>query len=98
MPNASNIIKCPICNVSVIKSDGCNKLTCGCGYVMCYICRADIRSSGYRHFCQHFRQVPGTPCIECEKCDLYVVEDETAMIQAAAEKAEEEYISTSDIP
>lgn len=25
---------CPLCHVSFVKSDGCNKLTCPCGYVM----------------------------------------------------------------
>lgn len=58
---------------------------------MCYVCRADIRTEGYKHFCQHFRQVPGTTCDECESCDLYVQEDEAAVIKKAAEKAETEY-------
>lgn len=58
---------------------------------MCYVCRADIRTEGYKHFCQHFRQVPGTTCDVCESCDLYVQEDEAAVIKKAAEKAEAEY-------
>lgn len=82
---------CPICHISFIKSDGCNKLTCPCGYVMCYVCRADIRDDGYQHFCQHFRQVPGTPCSECDACGLYVNEDEAMAIRHAALTAEEEY-------
>jgi len=82
---------CPICHISFVKSDGCNKLTCPCGYVMCYVCRAEIGSESYKHFCQHFRQVPGTPCDECDRCDLYVQEDEAAAIDRAAEKAEAEY-------
>ncbi|PWW73996.1 hypothetical protein C7212DRAFT_299441 [Tuber magnatum] len=82
---------CPVCHISFVKSDGCNKLTCPCGYVMCYVCRAEIGSESYKHFCQHFRQVPGTPCDECDRCDLYVQEDEAAAIDRAAEKAEAEY-------
>lgn len=82
---------CPVCHISFVKSDGCNKLTCPCGYVMCYVCRAEIGSESYKHFCQHFRQVPGTPCDECDRCDLYVQEDEAAAIDCAAEKAEAEY-------
>lgn len=82
---------CPRCNVSFIKSDGCNKLTCPCGYTMCYVCRADIGTEGYQHFCQHFRQDPGTPCKECESCNLYVQEDEAGAIRRAAENAEKEY-------
>lgn len=30
---------CPRCGLSFVKSSGCNKLTCVCGYSMCYICR-----------------------------------------------------------
>ncbi|RPA92125.1 hypothetical protein L873DRAFT_1831224 [Choiromyces venosus 120613-1] len=82
---------CPVCHISFVKSDGCNKLTCPCSYVMCYVCRAEIGSESYKHFCQHFRQVPGTPCDECDRCDLYVQEDEAAAIERAAEKAEADY-------
>ncbi|KAI5777818.1 hypothetical protein EDC01DRAFT_759314 [Geopyxis carbonaria] len=82
---------CPRCNTSFIKSSGCNKLTCPCGYVMCYICRADVREVGYAHFCQHFRQVPGRPCAECRRCDLYVVEDETEKVRRAGVRGEEAY-------
>ena len=30
---------CPRCGLSFVKSSGCNKLTCVCGYSMCYLCR-----------------------------------------------------------
>ncbi|KAJ5503141.1 hypothetical protein N7463_006015 [Penicillium fimorum] len=30
---------CPRCCLSFVKSSGCNKLTCVCGYSMCYLCR-----------------------------------------------------------
>ncbi|KAH0608545.1 uncharacterized protein H6S33_001679 [Morchella sextelata] len=83
---------CPRCNISFIKSDGCNKLTCPCGYTMCYVCRADIGAAGYTHFCQHFRQDPGTACGECDACNLYVAEDEAGAIRRAAEAAEREYL------
>ena len=82
---------CPCCNLSFIKSDGCNKLTCPCGYVMCYVCRADIRTDGYKHFCQHFRHVPGTPCRDCDACDLYAAQDDALAIRLAARAAEQEY-------
>ncbi|RPA87507.1 hypothetical protein BJ508DRAFT_410273 [Ascobolus immersus RN42] len=82
---------CPECHVSFVKSDGCNKLTCPCGYIMCYVCRADIGTERYQHFCQHFRAIPGSQCTECDRCDLYAMEDEAAVIKAAAKKAEEEY-------
>ncbi|KAI5783887.1 hypothetical protein DFH27DRAFT_596467 [Peziza echinospora] len=97
----ANAVKrtCPICRVSFVKAEGCNKLTCVCGYIMCYVCRADIRTEGYQHFCQHFRQVPGTTCPDCDKCDLYVQEDEDMVIRQAAQVAEEEYRrSHGDVP
>jgi hypothetical protein len=58
-----------------------------------YICRVDIRAVGYKHFCQHFRQVPGTACTDCDACDLYANEDEAAAIRNAAKAAEQEYYS-----
>ncbi|KAF8464042.1 hypothetical protein BDZ91DRAFT_730620 [Kalaharituber pfeilii] len=96
----ANAVKrtCPICRISFVKADGCNKLTCVCGYIMCYICRADIRKEGYKHFCQHFRQVPGTACSDCDRCDLYVQEDEESAIREAAIKAEEEYFKNHEVP
>ena len=30
---------CPRCGLSFVKASGCNKLTCVCGYAMCYLCR-----------------------------------------------------------
>jgi len=89
---------CPVCHVSFIKSEGCNKLVCVCGYVMCYVCRKDIRVEGYQHFCEHFRHIPGSACTECDKCDLYKTEDEAIAIDRAAREAEAEYIRTSGLP
>jgi len=79
---------CPRCLLSFVKSSGCNKLVCNCGYTMCYICRQEITSKeGYGHFCQHFRPSGGR-CSECERCDLYGDEDEEAAIRKAAQAAE----------
>ncbi|EAU37184.1 conserved hypothetical protein [Aspergillus terreus NIH2624] len=33
---------CPRCGTSFVKSSGCNKLTCVCGYSMCYLCRKGL--------------------------------------------------------
>lgn len=79
---------CPRCLLSFVKSSGCNKLVCNCGYTMCYICRQQITSKeGYAHFCQHFRPHGGR-CTECERCDLYGDEDEDASIRQAIDAAE----------
>ncbi|EAW13406.1 E3 ubiquitin-protein ligase [Aspergillus clavatus NRRL 1] len=36
---------CPRCGLSFVKSSGCNKLTCVCGYSMCYLCRKALGPS-----------------------------------------------------
>ncbi|KZF25409.1 hypothetical protein L228DRAFT_236511 [Xylona heveae TC161] len=82
---------CPRCNLSFVKSTGCNKLTCVCGYQMCYVCRRDVAREGYRHFCEHFRPNPGHPCVECVKCDLYRCEDEEVAVRRAGELAEKQW-------
>ncbi|OBT45466.1 hypothetical protein VE00_04564 [Pseudogymnoascus sp. WSF 3629] len=80
---------CPRCNTSFVKSSGCNKLTCVCGYQMCYVCRRDIgNGEGYRHFCEHFRPNGGKGCTECEKCDLYRCENDEVVVTKAKEEAE----------
>ncbi|KAH0836992.1 hypothetical protein AYO21_08802 [Fonsecaea monophora] len=87
---------CPRCGTSFVKTSGCNKLTCVCGYSMCYLCRKNIGKAGsnietgegYRHFCEHFRPIPGQKCQECDRCDLYRAEDEDLMVRRAGEEAE----------
>ncbi|PSS25609.1 hypothetical protein M430DRAFT_95869 [Amorphotheca resinae ATCC 22711] len=84
---------CPRCNTSFVKSSGCNKLTCVCGYQMCYVCRKDIGDGeGYRHFCEHFRPNGGRGCTECTKCDLYRCEDDEVVIKKAKEEAERQWM------
>lgn len=89
---------CPRCNTSFVKSSGCNKLTCPCGYKMCYVCRKDIGEAdygtgeGYRHFCDHFRpEGDGSPCKECDRCNLWEQEDTDAVLACAKERAEHEW-------
>ncbi|KAH6611949.1 hypothetical protein C7974DRAFT_406651 [Boeremia exigua] len=82
---------CPQCNLGFVKSEGCNKLVCLCGYSMCYICRQGLADEGYHHFCQHFRERPGETCRECSKCDLYRVEDEERVMKRARDSAEAEW-------
>ena len=82
---------CPNCNLGFVKSEGCNKLVCLCGYSMCYVCRQGLATEGYHHFCQHFRERPGMSCPECNKCDLYRVEDDEVLVKRARERAEREW-------
>ena len=85
---------CPRCGLGFIKDSGCNKLTCVCGYAMCYICRQGLGrvhgGEGYRHFCQHFRPAGGV-CRECDKCDLYMNEDDESVVRRAGALAEREW-------
>ena len=89
---------CPRCALAFIKASGCNKLTCLCGYQMCYLCRRGLNTKGegegegegYRHFCDHFR-VNGGRCDRCDRCDLYRGEDEDVLVRRAGERAEREW-------
>ncbi|PHH59207.1 hypothetical protein CDD81_3562 [Ophiocordyceps australis] len=80
---------CPRCNTSFVKTAGCNKLTCPCGYKMCYVCRADLSVIGYRHFCDHFRpDADAAPCTDCERCNLWQTEDVDSVLRQARDDAE----------
>ena len=35
----ARIRQCPKCKTRFFKTEGCNKMTCSCGTIMCYICR-----------------------------------------------------------
>uniref|UniRef100_A0A8C2SS59 E3 ubiquitin-protein ligase RNF216 n=1 Tax=Coturnix japonica TaxID=93934 RepID=A0A8C2SS59_COTJA len=86
---AARIRKCHKCGTGLIKSEGCNRMSCRCGAQMCYLCRAAI--NGYDHFCQHPRS-PGAPCQDCTKCSLWTdpTEDDEKIIQEIQKEAEEE--------
>ncbi|KAI1852698.1 hypothetical protein JX265_003187 [Neoarthrinium moseri] len=88
---------CPRCSTSFVKTAGCNKLTCPCGYKMCYVCRRDIgaASEGYAHFCEHFRpEGDGRRCRDCTKCNLWQAEDTDALLRAAKADAEARWRET----
>lgn len=41
---------CPKCEKQVLKQDGCNKIVCMCGGILCDYCGKDISKDGYNHF------------------------------------------------
>lgn len=41
---------CPKCDVKILKEDGCNKVVCTCGGMLCDYCGKDISEVGYVHF------------------------------------------------
>ena len=80
----AKIRKCPKCGKGFIKSDGCNKIRCGCGTFVCYICRKAIQN--YSHFCQ----APHCTHTDCNKCPLWTKAEEDdlrAMREAGLEAA-----------
>jgi hypothetical protein len=92
---------CPRCNTSFVKNAGCNKLTCPCGYKMCYVCRKDIGGTGegpdvgYRHFCDHFRpEGDPKPCTQCSRCNLWETENADEVLRQAKEEAERKWRET----
>ncbi|XP_024528430.1 E3 ubiquitin-protein ligase RNF216 [Selaginella moellendorffii] len=77
--------ECLSCKAELVKTDGCNKITCRCGQTMCYVCRQKI-SAGYSHFCQHARE-PGKSCRSCNRCGLWAQESSDDVVKAAKEAA-----------
>ncbi|KAM8934684.1 E3 ubiquitin-protein ligase RNF216 [Pelodytes ibericus] len=86
---AARVRKCHVCATGLIKSEGCNRMSCRCGAQMCYLCRTSI--SGYDHFCQHPHS-PGAPCRECTRCSLWTdpSQDDEKLIQDIQRDAEKE--------
>lgn len=41
---------CPKCGKQILKQDGCNKVICFCGGMLCDYCGKDITKEGYQHF------------------------------------------------
>jgi len=60
----------PKCQKEFQKLDGCNKMTCTCKTLSCYLCEMDITTIGYTHFCAKM------DC-QCEKCHLWGKFEET---------------------
>uniref|UniRef100_A0A4W4DM41 RING-type domain-containing protein n=1 Tax=Electrophorus electricus TaxID=8005 RepID=A0A4W4DM41_ELEEL len=86
---AARIRKCHQCSAGLVKSEGCNRMSCRCGAFMCYLCRQPI--SGYNHFCQHARS-PGAPCRHCKRCSLWTdpTQDDERIIQEIQKEGEAE--------
>ena len=84
----AKVRSCPKCGKRFVKESGCNKMTCSCGTRICYICRADITSVGYKHFCQK----PHCDHKSCGGCALHTnaeQDDERAMREAGLRAAKE---------
>ncbi|MGH0137968.1 UNVERIFIED_CONTAM: hypothetical protein FKN15_064945 [Acipenser sinensis] len=86
---AARVRKCHQCGTGLVKSEGCNRMSCRCGAHMCYLCRAPI--NGYNHFCQHARS-PGSACRQCQKCSLWTdpTQDDEQIIKDLQTEGENE--------
>ncbi|GMT01908.1 hypothetical protein PENTCL1PPCAC_24082, partial [Pristionchus entomophagus] len=67
---AAAMYRCPRCKRGIVKIDGCNKISCPCGQLSCYVCKASIEN--YKHF-------KNGPADDQTKCPLWV--DPTARIE-----------------
>ena len=66
----ARVRECPKCAKRFYKVEGCNKMSCACGTLTCYICRKEVKKEvGYKHFCQkpHCRHTDGL----CNGCPLF---------------------------
>ncbi|KAJ8413490.1 hypothetical protein AAFF_G00079970 [Aldrovandia affinis] len=88
---AARVRKCHSCSMGLVKSEGCNRMSCRCGAFMCYLCRQPI--NGYDHFCQHAR-TPGAECRHCKKCSLWSdpTQDDERLIGDLQKEAEAELL------
>ncbi|XP_071445941.1 uncharacterized protein [Hetaerina americana] len=74
---------CWKCSRKFIKESGCNKMTCTCGALMCYICRKPV--TGYQHF-NPYKDRPSNLCpLYSDDVELHV-----RSVQTEAEKAKED--------
>jgi hypothetical protein len=55
---AALVQKCNKCSKPFVKLSGCNKMTCNCGNLQCYVCGQNVKD--YRHFEQTRKD--GTKC------------------------------------
>ena len=84
----ARVRECPKCKTRFFKVEGCNKMTCSCGFRMCYVCRADVNKEQYKHFCQ----TPHCQHKNCKKCALFtdsVEDDRKAMLEAGLKSLKE---------
>lgn len=44
------IRQCWECNKPIVKQGGCNRMTCVCEAMMCYLCRVPVKDKNYDHF------------------------------------------------
>ncbi|KAG8223928.1 hypothetical protein J437_LFUL003736 [Ladona fulva] len=76
---------CWKCSKKFIKESGCNKMTCTCGAIMCYLCRQPVKD--YKHFNPESHR-------QSDLCPLYSNDGQLDFnaVKAMAKKAKEEVL------
>ena len=46
--------RCPSCKFVISKGDGCDCMSCVCGHVFCWQCKADWSTGKHRRSCEHY--------------------------------------------
>ncbi len=75
------ILNCSRCKKSILKESGCNKITCVCRTINCYICKSVI--TGYAHFCN-------IKNCKCNKCHLWDDDSKTRILNAVKDEKDKE--------
>lgn len=90
------IRSCPRCKVKIVKSAGCNKMTCtNCRAVMCYVCKKDITGRNYEHFGQGEAACPLQDSLADDRHQEEADRAEEAAIAAA--KAQDADVNEDDL-
>jgi len=76
------LLSCTRCKKSIFKEDGCNKITCPCGNLMCWICKSNINEQGYNHFCNGCGTTGKKTNPNCNKCHTWDDGDKERLINA----------------
>jgi hypothetical protein len=93
----------PSCGKPFLKQQGCNRITCSCGTVSCYVCRRELTSEGYAHFGGSSGKpiesvTPGmlASCLAGQRhCPLWTTDqqDDVLAMQSAAEQTLARYMA-----
>lgn len=89
---AARLRQCHSCKKKFYKIEGCNKMVCSCGAILCYVCRVDISKVKYAHFCQ----TAHCDHKSCKKCKLFSdsnEDDRIAMYEAGLTALNVSYFS-----